>query len=106
MNINDFVMDIRKRFEDEIRNYIHTILEDVITKISENHDIPIDILRQHVQSVFSQSVRKCSVITKMGHECKYDTKCGHSVCIKHFNMTRADKQPQTHLMIMKEATHI
>lgn len=91
MNINDFVRDIRDKFEEEIRRYIHSMLDDVVIRISMEYEIPIDTLREHVQDVVNKSVRKCSIITKMGHECKYDSKCGHSVCVKHFNMSRATK---------------
>ena len=65
MNINDFVRDIRDKFEEEIRRYIHSMLDDVVIRISMEYEIPIDTLREHVQDVVNKSVRKCSIITKM-----------------------------------------
>lgn len=86
MNIHDFVDNLKEKFALDIKEYIETMFSSIITDLSLQHGISETTLNDTLQKTLSKSLKKCSVVTKLGHNCKYDAREGHSVCLKHYNI--------------------
>lgn len=86
MNIHDFVNGLKARFEIEMKQYLYDILNTVAKQLSQEYSIPENELRITIHKTLDHSMKKCTKITKQGHQCKYGAKVGEDLCIKHTNM--------------------
>jgi predicted house-cleaning noncanonical NTP pyrophosphatase (MazG superfamily) len=87
MNIHDFVNDLKEKFAREIKDYIQTTFEVIICDLAAKHDLDEELIRDTIQRTLNKSIKKCSVITKLGHSCKYTATEGKDLCLKHYNMS-------------------
>ena len=71
---------MKERFELEIKNYLQELLQSVAKQLSQEHNIPEDELMISINRLLDHSVKKCSKLTKQGHQCKYDAKIGEDLC--------------------------
>lgn len=84
--MHDFVNGLKQKFADEIHKYIESVFDDVIDNISIQHNIDRALIYDTLHSTLEKSLKKCTIVTKMGHNCKYNAKENNDYCIKHYNM--------------------
>jgi hypothetical protein len=83
--INQLISRINQLVEQEVTEYIDERIEILLQDMSCKHGLSYENLLEDYRKSRNTNKRKCTMITTLGHTCKYDAKPNEKICKKHYN---------------------
>jgi len=83
--IDSLIDRINRIVEQEVTVFIDERIDILLREVSVKYGISYQDLVADYKRSRDIKKRKCSMITILGHSCKYDAKPDDELCRKHFN---------------------